>query len=134
MDPKILPILSRAELAALDKEARKGRLDSSMFESLRPEEMAAATVTKAAFFELHPTLPRMTSEAAEQTYSQWITTRRVIESRIVTEDPTGIKEDEVSILLPARYVNSERRRFNVNKRRAVEHSQLTGTPIPADFR
>lgn len=135
MDSKTPLILSKQEYAALSKEAQKSHLDTSAFDALKPEEIARARVTKAAFFELHPLLPKMTREgAAEQTYDQWLTTKRIVEERVVTEDPTGLSDDKVEVYIPARYVNSERRRHNVNKRRAVEHSQATGLPLPADFR
>ena len=101
------------------------------FEKLKPEEVVGKVVKKETFIAL-TSLREMTPQAAEDTYQRWLATKRIVETRTIKEDPTGINEDEVLITLEARYVNSERRRENKNKRLIEQgRAAMMGTLPPA---
>jgi len=96
-------------------------LSAEAYESLADKsQVAGRYVTKETFFAL-TSLRLMTDPgAAETTYSRWLVSRRVQEVVTVEQDPTGLTEDKTSVLIEARYVNAERRRENINKRRVEE--------------
>jgi hypothetical protein len=106
---------------AVDK---KDILTTDSFDQATPEQLTRGFVSKSTFFSLTP-LASITgsvslSGAAEETYQRWVGTGRVKEIREVSEDPTGLTADTVEIYVQARYVNSERRRHNVNARVIAE--------------
>lgn len=100
------------------------KISISQFEKLKPEEVVGHCVSKEDFFKL--TWLRLMTEpgAAEATYQRWLQTGRVRQIVTTVEDPTGITEDQIEVTIEARFINSERRRENICKRRIEESKAL----------
>jgi hypothetical protein len=125
-------------MVAIEKKPEARRLLSAeAFERAKPEEVKGAYVTKADFFKLTPLKEINGAEncsgPAEQTYGRWVSSGRVKEEVEVVEDPTGIDPDRSEVFVPARFVNAERRRANVNARvtREAQAMGLDTRPLAA---
>lgn len=104
------------------------------FRKTDPAKVAGYCVTKDDFFAL-TSLREMTEPgAAEYTYSMWLNTGRVKEIRTTKEDPQGLVADEVAITLECRWVNSELRRENNNRRQIAESLKAAQDLLPAALR
>jgi hypothetical protein len=117
-------------------------ISAAQLADVKPEEYAAYYVTKEDFFALTSLagMSRANEEdprsidAAEATYVRWVQTGRVKEIRVVVEDPTGEMPDQVSVFVEARYINSERRRENQQKRRIEEARAAMQHTLPPALR
>lgn len=110
-------------------------LSAQEYEALTDKaDVVGKYVTKEDFFAL-TSLASMSAEgAAEATYQRWLMAKRVVETREVIQDPTGLTEDKVTVLIEARYINSERRRENANKRQVEESRKVLLSSLPAALR
>lgn len=106
-------------------------ITAEQFEKLKPEEVTGKCVSKADFFAL-TWLKTMTDPgAAEATFQRWLQTGRVRQIVTTVEDPTGVNEDTTEITIEARFVNSERRRENIGKRKIEEARKMYMKELPA---